>query len=219
MTLRAATLALLALLTNTALAEDIADLPLSECNVERSWTIDSPALGETVELTVNISVDEQLFQDADFTLTLSDGKVLGLGEGGKYFDELGWGPDPTCGELIDKATAVVRASLLGERVAGESPYDRTLSDLHAESVSGRDCMKTANRLPGEAPSPECMALNRAHLAFVKALEAADMLPHTYLRLRDDKAPLVVVRRSTYYDEYYIWDAMARDLILFMAQGC
>ena len=235
MTLRTISLALLFPLANAALAEDIADLPLSECNVERSWTIDSPALGERAELVATVSVEPEedvlyntdaiFFRTrAELELNLSDGRTLDLGSGGKYYDDIDWDTPPSCEELVNKVTVPTRATLMGQALEDEmgmfEPEFRTLNSMHSWAMGGQDCMDSVNLLPGDTPSAACREMHEHYQRFVLEPDPQrDMDGETFRRLVDAKAPIIVIRRSTYYGESFAWDAEARELRYVMAGGC
>ena len=235
MTIRAASLALLFPFATTALAEDTTDLPLSDCDVERIWTLDSPALGETVELRAELSVETvengpgyefpfSISQSARLSLVLADGKVLDLGEGGKYFDDVDWNAPPSCEDLANEVTVPTRVELAGEaihyRLGSFEPRSETLTNLWALAMGGQDCMDSANLLPGETPSAECHDMqNYYESLFLEPDTERQMNYDTFQRLVYAEAPLIMIRRSAYYLEAYAWDAEARELRYVMAQGC
>lgn len=201
-----------------------------QCDLRIEDTVIWAYSGEAVTLSTHVTLDQaEGYPAAQMSLTLADGKVLDLGEGRKYIDDYG-DTAPSCADIADIAKAPTLASLTGQAVTGTgnfeysksaskpSPQSRTLSSMWAYSVMGQDCMDLVN-LPGGNPSPECRRAAEFRERF-SAPENMKTLPHDrFMRLVDLDAPTLVVRRSAYYVETYMYDPKTQSLEFVMTDGC
>ena len=130
----------------------------------------------------------------------------------RYIDD---GPEDElsdCNEHLEIAKADTLKSL------SDTVRFATLESLWAYSVMGQDCMDAAN-LSEDGPSDECQTAASVHRDFTESSVELSMNFAQFKRLRENSAPLITVRRSTYYSETFVYDAQTNRLHKVLTQGC
>jgi len=79
-------------------------------------------------------------------------------------------------------------------------------------------MDDAN-LPDDGPSQQCQEAASIHEIFMETSSETPMNYKQFNRLRDSGAPLITVRRSTYYSETYVYDPQTNKLHNVLTEGC
>lgn len=206
------------------------DGDFTHCDLRVEDTVVWAYSGEAVTLSTHVTHNEdEGYPAAHMSLTLADGKILDLGTGGKYIDDYGETP-PSCADIADVAKSQTLASLTGQAVEGlgvfkysksapkPMPERQTLSSMWAYSVMGQDCMDSAN-LPDGQPSYDCQrASDFSHL--FRASDTMKTLSNERMRrLVEENAPIIVVKRSAYYAETFVYDSKTQSLEYVMTDGC
>jgi len=201
-----------------------------QCNIEDQDTVIWHYSGEAVTLTTQIFMTERdYYPHGKLSLTLADGTVLDLGQGMKYVDDYADTP-PTCREIADIAKGVTLASLTGQdfeadpnslyagSISKPESHLETLSSAWAYSVMGQDCMDAVN-LAQDGPSLDCQRAADFREGFTAPDAGRTISYDRFEALTKVSAPLIHIRRSTYYDETFVFDPETKSLEYVFAQGC
>ena len=74
-------------------------------------------------------------------------------------------------------------------------------------------------LSESGPSEDCQLAASIHQSFQEALMETLMENKQFKRLLNGGAPLITVRRATYYSETLVYDAQPNTLHTVLTQGC
>ena len=192
-------------------AEDntIADL---NCDITDEQTVYWAAMSQAVTLRTHIKSKGDYYPIGILKLILEDGTEIDLGQGLKYIDDAPEVERGDCNKHLEIAKADTLKSL------SEAASFATLESLWAYSEMGQDCMDAVN-LPEDGPSDECQTAASVHQDFTEASAESSMNFTQFKRLRESSAPLITVRRSTYYSETFVYDAQTNRLHKVLSQGC
>jgi len=182
------------------------------CNITDEQTVHWTAMSQAVTLRTQVKHQGEVYPSGFITLILEDGTEVDLGQGGKYMDD---GPDDEFSDC-KKHLQIAKADTL-DSLSGKARFS-TLESLWAYSAMGQDCMDGAN-LTKDGPSENCQQAASVHQDFMEASIDSSMDFAQFKRLRDSRAPLITVRRSTYYSETYVYDAQTNTLHNVLTEGC
>jgi len=203
--------------------------PIQEsCNFEDSLSVYWQALNETVTLHTQVSQEGTSLPRAKLQIEFPDGKILDLGDGGKYYDDFSPDNAPSCAHILATATNDTIVSLNDdaslwrpELYSKTSPYEelgiktyRSMSDLRADLIFAEHCnvkdedINVATQCEIMQDKVEKIAENESNLP-----------KHKFDSLVLYNAPIITVTRSTYYSETYIYDRSDNSLHKLYYDGC
>lgn len=182
------------------------------CNITDEQTVYWVAMSQAVTLRTQIKHDREVYPSGFMTLILEDGTEIDLGQGSKYIDDAPYDEFSDCKKHLQIAKTDTLDSL-----SGKARFS-TVESLWAYSAMGQDCMDGAN-LTKDGPSENCQQAASVHEAFMEASIDSSMDFVQFKRLRDSRAPLITVRRSTYYSETFVYDAQTNTLHNVLTEGC
>ena len=182
------------------------------CDISDEQTVYWAAMSQAVTLRTQLKTHDDSFPVGFMTLVLENGTEVDLGQGSKYLDDAPEAELRDCEILLEIAKADTLDSL------SRKARFPTLTSLWAFSAMGQDCMDDAN-LPDDGPSQQCQEAASIHEIFMETSSETPMNYKQFNRLRDSGAPLITVRRSTYYSETYVYDPQTNKLHNVLTEGC
>ena len=182
------------------------------CNITDEQTVYWAAMSQAVTLKTQIKHEGEGYPQGFMTLILEDGTAVDLGQGGKYIDDA---PDDEFNDCKKHLEIAKRATL--DSLSDTTRF-ATLESLWAYSAMGQDCMDAAN-LSEDGPSENCQQAASVHKAFMEASIDSSLDFTQFELLLDSHAPLITVRRSTYYSETFVYDAQTNTLHNVLTEGC
>lgn len=213
----------------TAVAQSATEPPDHvPCDLSDSLSVHWQALGETVTLHTKVSQEGKGYPRAKLYIAFSNGKVLDLGDGGKYYDDYAPDNTPNCEHILAAATNSTVVSLNDdvslwrpELYGKTSPYKaldirvyRSMSDVRAELLLANVC---------NAEDEDYKAASKCQIAQHMAEQIADNesnLPkHEFDKLVSENAPIITVTRSTYYSQTYAYERKDNSLHELYFEGC
>jgi len=211
------------LLSHTAFA-DMATAKADQelCNLSDARQIYWQALGETVTLRTQVTQDGPYLPSAKLEIEFSDGTILDLGGGTKYYDDYMADNAPTCAHILAKATNMTVASLNNDpSLMMPELYEmeffveyRSMSDLRTDLIFAANCNKDDEI---HETAYDC---EKAQYVAERIAENDQNLPkHVFDRLVNENAPIIMVTGSTYFSSIMVYDRRKNSLHELYYDGC
>ena len=204
---------------NLAQAEE-----LPACQLMDEQQVMITAMDDVGTLKTQLSGEAGLLPNASFSLLLSDGREIYLGEGGKFTEE----PGADCDDHLREATMPIINSLKGDGVFFDNQeivdmrsFDKLLNNCPVTDMTPPDYLQTTFEKAKEASSwqSEFLQCEPVYMMMEMGIDFSKTDIDTFNRLLKNNAPLVAVPYSVYGWEIKALDLETGRAIDLFTSGC
>ncbi|MEO0550097.1 MAG: hypothetical protein AAFZ91_09260 [Pseudomonadota bacterium] len=180
-------------------AEETISYPV--CDIQHEDVLMSDVDGSPITLKIHLHSDGTGPPVADRELVFADGERLVLYSAVKIIDFWGAEGPPGCEEHLEEVNYGYHGGHISPRTVAD------LSEIALQQLSGiHECERPSS------DSMKCYDPGAVHVA-------ETLTPAEFARLRDQKATLITLMMSTYYEMTFAYDAEKRALIELYSEGC